>query len=63
MALGTVTESESDLDLRADRPWVCVVWDDPVNLMSYVTQVFMVLFGYSSRRKSSNWNAEHQELP
>jgi ATP-dependent Clp protease adaptor protein ClpS len=31
----------------SDRPWVTVVWNDPVNLMSYVTWVFQKLFGYS----------------
>ena len=31
----------------ADRPWVTVVHNDPVNLMSYVTWVFQKLFGYS----------------
>jgi ATP-dependent Clp protease adaptor protein ClpS len=30
-----------------DRPWVTVVHNDPVNLMSYVTWVFQKLFGYS----------------
>src|SRR5215470_11697698 len=30
-----------------DRAWVTVVWNDPVNLMSYVTWVFQKLFGYS----------------
>lgn len=30
-----------------DRPWITVVWNDPVNLMSYVTFVFQKLFGYS----------------
>jgi ATP-dependent Clp protease adaptor protein ClpS len=30
-----------------DRPWQTVVWNDPVNLMSYVTYVFQKLFGYS----------------
>jgi ATP-dependent Clp protease adaptor protein ClpS len=30
-----------------DRPWVAIVWNDPVNLMSYVTYVFQRLFGYS----------------
>jgi ATP-dependent Clp protease adaptor protein ClpS len=30
-----------------DLPWVTVVWNDPVNLMSYVTWVFQKLFGYS----------------
>lgn len=30
-----------------NRPWVTIVWNDPVNLMSYVTWVFRKLFGYS----------------
>ncbi len=30
-----------------DRPWVTVVWNDPINLMSYVTHVFMTVFGYA----------------
>ena len=38
-----VTEDES----TPDRPWVTIVWNDPVNLMSYVTHVLMELFGYS----------------
>jgi ATP-dependent Clp protease adaptor protein ClpS len=37
-----------DLDesTTPDRPWVTIVWNDPVNLMSYVTHVLMELFGY-----------------
>ena len=40
---------EPDLDdaSAVDRPWVVLVWNDPVNLMSYVTYVFQKLFGYS----------------
>ena len=35
-------------EVRAeDRPWQTLVWNDPVNLMSYVTYVFQKLFGYS----------------
>jgi ATP-dependent Clp protease adaptor protein ClpS len=34
-----------------DKLWVTIVWDDPINLMTYVTHVFMVVFGYS-RTKS-----------
>jgi ATP-dependent Clp protease adaptor protein ClpS len=30
-----------------DRPWVTLVWNDPVNLMSYVTWVLQTHFGYS----------------
>ena len=36
-----------DEDVAEDRPWVTIVWNDPVNLMSYVTYVLMELFGYS----------------
>lgn len=32
--------------VRPDSPWVTVVWDDPVNLMSYVTYVFQQYFGF-----------------
>ncbi|HBW21305.1 MAG: ATP-dependent Clp protease adapter ClpS [Streptosporangiaceae bacterium] len=32
-------------DLEA--PWVTIVWNDPVNLMSYVTYVFQRVFGYA----------------
>jgi ATP-dependent Clp protease adaptor protein ClpS len=36
-----------DTTLEADRPWVVLVWNDPINLMSYVTFVLQKLFGYS----------------
>jgi ATP-dependent Clp protease adaptor protein ClpS len=29
-----------------DKPWIVIVWNDPVNLMSYVTYVFQSYFGY-----------------
>jgi len=38
---------EVDVDVDVDRPWVVIVWNDPINLMSYVTFVFQKLFGYS----------------
>ncbi len=37
----------------ADRPWVTIVWNDPVNLMQYVTWVFQKLFGYSREKAES----------
>ena len=37
-------------DADPDRPWVTIVWNDPVNLMSYVTYVFQKLFGYSREK-------------
>jgi len=44
-----VGQTDTDIDevSQADRPWVTIVWNDPVNLMSYVTWVFQKLFGYS----------------
>lgn len=33
-----------------DRPWLVIVWNDPVNLMTYVTYVFQKLFGFSHEK-------------
>jgi ATP-dependent Clp protease adaptor protein ClpS len=33
-----------------EQPWVTVVWNDPVNLMSYVTFVFQNYFGYPKKK-------------
>jgi ATP-dependent Clp protease adaptor protein ClpS len=33
-----------------DQPWVTVVWNDPVNLMTYVTFVFQTYFGYGKKK-------------
>ena len=44
---GTTGKRESALAEDTASPWVTIVWDDPVNLMTYVTYVFQKLFGYS----------------
>ncbi|MEQ4205409.1 ATP-dependent Clp protease adapter ClpS [Actinopolymorpha sp. B9G3] len=36
--------------VRPDTPWVTIVWNDPVNLMSYVTYVFQSYFGYQRKK-------------
>ena len=41
------------------RQWVTIVWDDPVNLMSYVTHVFRTYFGYSRERAEQLMLAVH----
>jgi ATP-dependent Clp protease adaptor protein ClpS len=47
----TLPETTEHADVGAladpDRPWITVVWNDPINLMSYVTHVFMTVFGYA----------------
>jgi ATP-dependent Clp protease adaptor protein ClpS len=45
------TDDEAAVDL--ERPWVTIVWNDPVNLMSYVTWVFQKLFGYSKQKATT----------
>jgi ATP-dependent Clp protease adaptor protein ClpS len=45
-----VERPASDEDVRTDMPWVTIVWNDPVNLMSYVTYVFQSYFGYAKER-------------
>ncbi|HEY7484300.1 MAG TPA: ATP-dependent Clp protease adapter ClpS [Streptosporangiaceae bacterium] len=42
-----VERPRSEEDVRPDRPWLTIVWNDPINLMSYVTYVFQTVFGYS----------------
>jgi ATP-dependent Clp protease adaptor protein ClpS len=42
-----IERPEAEDFVRQDTPWVTVVWNDPVNLMSYVTFVFMTHFGYA----------------
>lgn len=37
-------------DVDFDRPWKVLVWDDPINLMSYVAFVFQKLFGFSKEK-------------
>src|SRR5436190_23768469 len=40
-------EQNPDDTAEPDKPWQTIVWNDPVNLMSYVTYVFQKLFGYT----------------
>lgn len=40
-------DTEVDEDVEPDGPWDVVVWDDPVNLMSYVVYVFRKIFGFT----------------
>jgi len=44
-----------DIDevVEPDVPWIVLVWNDPINLMSYVTYVFQKLFGYSKAQATS----------
>ncbi len=58
-----VEVKEPDIDdvVVADRPWVVIVWNDPINLMSYVTFVFQKLFGYSLEKATKLMLDVHQK--
>lgn len=66
MMSGTATpDLDTDVDLNAavdpSVPWQTVVWDDPVNLMSYVTHVFREYFGFSRPRAETLMLAVHND--
>jgi len=46
---------------QPDPPWVVIVWNDPINLMSYVTLVLRKLFGYSEARATKLMLQVHNE--
>ena len=56
-----VREPELDHVPIDDRPWVVIVWNDPINLMSYVTLVLQRLFGHSRTRATRLMLQVHQE--
>jgi ATP-dependent Clp protease adaptor protein ClpS len=47
--------------IEHDRPWIVIVWNDPINLMSYVTLVFQKLFGYSKAKATKLMLQVHHE--
>ncbi|AQT79241.1 ATP-dependent Clp protease adapter ClpS [Mycolicibacterium litorale] len=58
---GTSGEQSTDSVAALDSPWVTIVWDDPVNLMNYVTYVFQKLFGYSEPQATKLMLQVHHE--
>ena len=54
-------EPVGDEEVRPDTPWVVVVWNDPVNLMSYVVFVFQKLFGYPREKATRLMLQVHHE--
>lgn len=52
---------EVDDATSPDLPWVTIVWNDPINLMSYVTHVLMELFGYPREKAEAMMNDVHHK--
>lgn len=50
-----------DESATTDTPWITIVWNDPVNLMSYVTYVFMTYFHYPREKAEKLMMQVHQD--
>jgi ATP-dependent Clp protease adaptor protein ClpS len=68
--MSTTLEAPAEVELQDpgtdraeehDRPWVVIVWNDPINLMSYVTLVFQKLFGCSKAKATQLMLQVHNE--
>lgn len=57
----TVEELFGEEATNTERPWVVIVWDDPVNLMSYVVYVFQKLFNFSRQKATRLMRQVHYE--
>jgi len=60
-AAGTLERTEADELLQLGSPWVTIVWNDPVNLMSYVTYVFQTYFGFPRKEAERLMMLVHTE--
>ncbi|MCG3148877.1 MAG: ATP-dependent Clp protease adapter protein ClpS [Verrucomicrobiae bacterium] len=58
---GTIHIEETATDAALDQPWNVIVHNDPINLMSYVTLVFMRVFGYPRERAERHMLEVHQK--
>ena len=56
-----VMEPDTGTDAETDAPWVVLVWNDPINLMSYVTFVLQKLFGSSKAEADKLMMQVHTE--
>ena len=48
-----IDEPTREEDVIPEQPWIVIVWNDPINLMTYVVYVFQKLFGYSREKATS----------
>ena len=56
-----VETPENKIQEAFERGWAVVVWNDPINLMSYVVYVFQKLFGYSREKATRLMLDVHQK--
>lgn len=54
-------QQDAEASHDPQKQWVTIVWNDPVNLMSYVTYVFKKLFGYDDQTATKLMLDVHHE--
>ncbi len=61
MSVAPIELESPDTEVAPSTPYICLVWNDPINLMSYVTYVFMQYFGYSRDKAEALMLDVHQK--
>ena len=61
MSIAPMQTESFSTETKADNPWVCIVWNDPINLMNYVTHVFMTYFKYSKDKAEKLMLQVHED--
>ena len=56
-----IERTDSDAVVAPDHPWITLVWNDPVNLRSYVTYVFMTYFHYDREKAETLMLDVHEQ--
>jgi ATP-dependent Clp protease adaptor protein ClpS len=54
-------QADTEEVVGPELPWMTIVWNDPVNLMSYVTYVFCDYFGYPRTKAEKLMMQVHHE--
>ena len=61
MSIAPMQTESFSTETKTDNPWVCIVWNDPINLMNYVTHVFMTYFKYSKEKAEKLMLQVHED--
>lgn len=61
MSIAPLETQSISSEIKNNPSWVCVVWNDPINLMNYVTHVFMTYFKYSKEKAETLMLQVHNE--
>ncbi len=56
---GVITEEQVKTDQELESPWNVIVHNDPINLMDYVTKVFMKVFGFPRKKAEMHMQEVH----